>query len=81
LFSFAGDTVLDPFVGTGSTGLAAIRSGRNSLGVDVEEKYLSIAATKLAAECAKGREVGAVEAYLDTDGISTARGVQEALRG
>src|ERR1051325_9058140 len=30
MFSFAGDTVLDPFAGTGTTGLAAIRSGRNS---------------------------------------------------
>jgi DNA modification methylase len=43
LFSFAGDTVLDPFCGTGSTTVAAIATGRNSLGNEIEPKYLSIA--------------------------------------
>jgi site-specific DNA-methyltransferase (adenine-specific) len=36
LFSFAGDTVLDPFLGTASTTAAAMRSGRNSIGVEIE---------------------------------------------
>jgi DNA modification methylase len=40
MFSFAGDTVLDPFLGTGSTCLGAIRCGRNSIGVEIEEAYL-----------------------------------------
>jgi DNA modification methylase len=43
LFSFAGDTVLDPFVGCGSTTLAAIHTGRNSIGIDVEPQYLRLA--------------------------------------
>src|SRR5262249_6586878 len=43
LFSFAGDTVLDPFAGTGSTGVAAIAAGRNSISIDVEETYIAIA--------------------------------------
>lgn len=47
LFSFAGDTVLDPFVGAGSTVLAAMNSGRNSIGIDIEPKYLSIAADRM----------------------------------
>jgi site-specific DNA-methyltransferase (adenine-specific) len=47
LFSFAGDTVLDPFVGTGSTILGAMNSGRNSIGIDIESKYLSIAAERM----------------------------------
>lgn len=42
LFSFAGDTVLDPFVGTGSTMLAAMNTGRNSMGMDIEPDYISI---------------------------------------
>src|SRR5262249_51441098 len=36
LFSFAGDTVLDPFAGTGSTAVAAIAAGRNSVSIDIE---------------------------------------------
>jgi len=40
MFSFVGDTVLDPFAGTGTTCLAAMRCMRNSIGVDVEEAYL-----------------------------------------
>ena len=49
LFSFAGDTVLDPFLGTGSTAAAAIRSGRNSIGVEVEQSYLDTARKKIVA--------------------------------
>ncbi len=49
LFSFAGDTVLDPFLGTGSTAAAAIRSGRNSIGVEVEQSYLDTARKKIFA--------------------------------
>jgi modification methylase len=48
LFSFAGDTVLDPFLGTGSTTAAAIRSGRNSIGVEIEPSYLDAARKKLS---------------------------------
>src|SRR3990172_2682389 len=35
MFSFVGDTVLDPFMGTGTTNIAAMRWGRNSIGVEV----------------------------------------------
>lgn len=40
MFSFAGDTVLDPFAGTGTTGLAAQETGRNSISVEVEPTYV-----------------------------------------
>jgi site-specific DNA-methyltransferase (adenine-specific) len=43
MFSFAGDTILDPFVGTGTTSMAAANSGRNSIGVDVQKAYLRMA--------------------------------------
>lgn len=39
MFSFVGDTVLDPFLGSGTTMLAAARIGRNSIGVEVDEAY------------------------------------------
>ena len=50
MFSFVGDTVLDPFLGTGTTSLAASRSGRNSIGVEIAEEYLALAAATLRQE-------------------------------
>lgn len=50
MFSFAGDTVLDPFAGAGSTAVAAIRAGRNSVSVEIEEQYLNAATRRAAAE-------------------------------
>jgi DNA modification methylase len=47
LFSFAGDTVLDPFCGTGSTMLAAVTAGRSSIGNEIEPKYVDLARTRL----------------------------------
>ena len=40
MFSIKGDTVIDPFVGTGSTIYAAIASERNSIGVDIDKEYI-----------------------------------------
>jgi DNA modification methylase len=57
MFSFAGDTVLDPFAGSGSTAVAAICAGRNSVSVETEEEYLN-AATRRAAKEAAGRAAG-----------------------
>lgn len=48
MFSFAGDTVLDPFLGSGTTVKAAIQAGRNSIGVEVEPRYLDLARKNLA---------------------------------
>jgi DNA modification methylase len=42
MFSFAGDTVLDPFVGSGTTMLAAIQSGRNSISYEVDGNYAAL---------------------------------------
>jgi DNA modification methylase len=39
MFSFVGDTVLDPFMGTGTTTVAAARSGRNSIAVEIDAHY------------------------------------------
>jgi len=50
MFSFAGDTVLDPFGGSGSTSVAAIRSGRSSISVEVEGSYMALAAERLRKE-------------------------------
>ena len=41
MFSFVGDTVLDPFLGTGTTSVAAARCGRNSIGSEIDPDYFS----------------------------------------
>jgi site-specific DNA-methyltransferase (adenine-specific) len=43
LYSFAGDLVLDPFVATGTTAVAAKRSGRDYTGIDQNESYIKAA--------------------------------------
>jgi len=48
MFSFVGDTVLDPFMGTGTTNLAASRWGRNSVGYEVDAHYFDLAHRRLA---------------------------------
>ncbi len=50
--SFTGDTVLDPFCGTGNTMVAALKSGRNSIGVEIDIEYCRMAARYLKAESA-----------------------------
>jgi DNA modification methylase len=50
MFSFVGDTVLDPFLGTGTTSLAAAKTGRNSIGFEVDEYYFNAASARLHNE-------------------------------
>lgn len=47
MFSFAGDIVVDPFAGTGTTAVAAIETGRHSISVDIEPKYIDQIETRL----------------------------------
>jgi len=48
MFSFVGDTVLDPFTGTGTTNLAAGRWGRDSIGIEIDPHYLAMATERLS---------------------------------
>ncbi len=50
LFSFIGDTVLDPFLGSGSTLLACLQTGREGIGVDIDKKYCELAKRRLLTE-------------------------------
>lgn len=54
MFSFVGDTVLDPFSGTGSTTMAAMACGRNSIGYEIDEHYVAAARRRIAE---KAREL------------------------
>jgi len=50
MFSFHSDTVLDPFCGTGTTMIASLRYGRNSIGIDIDPEYCRMAARYLKKE-------------------------------
>lgn len=52
MFSFVGDTVLDPFMGTGTTTIAAARWGRNSIGVEVDPHYWAAAERQVRQDTA-----------------------------
>ena len=47
MFSFVGDTVLDPFMGSGTTSLAARNTGRNSMGYEINSEFISVMKEKL----------------------------------
>jgi site-specific DNA-methyltransferase (adenine-specific) len=47
MFSFVGDTILDPFLGSGTTSLAAKNLNRNSIGYEINEDFLNIIKDKL----------------------------------
>jgi DNA modification methylase len=53
MFSFVGDTVLDPFMGTGTTGTAAAKTGRNSIGVEIDPVYFELARKRFLQETGK----------------------------
>jgi DNA modification methylase len=64
LFSFAGDTILDPFAGTGSTAIAAIEAGRNSISLEIEESYVEMVRKNIEKVVGSERKVRAIHAEL-----------------
>ena len=78
LYTYRGDLVLDPFMGSGTTAVAAARTGRHYAGYDTDPSYVAAAKARVAAERAGGltgpavipggaREVAA--AWLDANGF------------
>jgi site-specific DNA-methyltransferase (adenine-specific) len=49
LYTFAGDLVLDPFIGAGATAIAAMETGRHFVGYDTDAGYLDLAQSRIAA--------------------------------
>lgn len=64
MFSFAGDTILDPFAGTGSTAVAAIGAGRNSIMSEIDPGYLDLAQKRVLRVAREPRRAGAVRATV-----------------
>jgi modification methylase len=75
MFSFTGDTVLDPFCGSGTTMVAALRTGRNSIGVEIDPEYCRMAARYLKAEA--GDLFSTVKLLFEKTATETASLVKE----
>ena len=56
LFTYKGDLVLDPFVGSGTTAVAAVRTGRHYIGYDTDDGYVTAARSRVAEELARVAE-------------------------
>jgi DNA modification methylase len=67
MFSFVGDTVLDPFMGTGTTTVAAAKTGRNSIGFEVDEHYFEMAHKRIANEIGTLFSKATIEAFKGTE--------------
>ena len=50
LFSYTGDTVLDPFLGSGTTLIAAYLNKRKGIGVEIDKEYCDLAIKRLKQE-------------------------------
>ena len=64
MFSFAGDVVLDPFSGTCATAVAAYRTGRNSVSVELDPAYLAIGRTNVQAALLRPPHFGGARGEL-----------------
>lgn len=49
-----GGTVLDPYMGSGTTGVACLRTGRNFVGIEIDPEHFKTACARLEAECNQG---------------------------
>jgi modification methylase len=70
MFSFVGDTVLDPFLGSGTTSIAARNLDRDSIGYEINEDYLPIIEEKLGIR-QKDIFKEAVVEIIKQDGVTT----------
>src|SRR6267142_601026 len=70
MFSFVGDTVVDPFCGTATTMVAALKTGRNSIGVELDTEYCRMAGTRLMNENGSLFSHAELQIQLHTPGAS-----------
>ena len=70
MFSFVDDTILDPFVGSGTTSLAAKNLGRNSVGYEINQKFIDIIKKKLEVKVNKMFDNSTVD-FINQEKINT----------
>jgi site-specific DNA-methyltransferase (adenine-specific) len=56
-YSNEGDIIIDPFMGSGTTGVAAVQSGRTFIGIEQEKNYFDIACKRIKQAFATGKEI------------------------
>jgi modification methylase len=76
LYTYEGDVVLDPFMGSGSTAVAAVRTGRHYLGYDTDPGYCDAAEARVLAE-----QAGAAAGNGHVDPLGDLRTAGESARG
>jgi site-specific DNA-methyltransferase (adenine-specific) len=76
LYTYRGDVVLDPFMGSGTTAVAAVRTGRHYLGYDTDEAYAKAARDRVSAEA--GAVLSTPPAERPDKASEAARAVLEA---
>ncbi len=84
LHTYLGDTVLDPFMGAGSTAVAAVRTGRHYLGFDLDPAYVRLAEERVAKERRHAPLAPAVQVppgtARDADPLTTGWSAKEIAR-
>lgn len=79
LVSRPGHTILDPFMGSGTCGIAAIQEGRNYIGVEREPDFFVIAATRVASALREaGNEAGADQLLAQREAVRAEHGLTVA---
>ncbi|GAC1566233.1 MAG: hypothetical protein NVS3B14_07110 [Ktedonobacteraceae bacterium] len=68
LFTQPGDIVLDPFIGSGTTAVAAKQLGRRCIGIEIDPAYIQIGQSRLNAVQAQGSLLDITQ-YLDTQTV------------
>lgn len=56
-YTHVGDTVLDPFTGSSTTNLAALKLDRNSIGIDINKKFIKLGLKRLINNNVKGHKI------------------------
>lgn len=57
LYTYRGDLILDPFVGSGSTAIAAVETERHYVGFDTDPAYIALAEERIAASVSRDRRL------------------------
>ena len=75
LYTYEGDLVLDPFMGSGSTAVAAVRTGRHYIGFDTDDTYIEAAEARIAGE----RDIGGTASPVDSEGTHSSPSFAKAM--